>query len=129
MFKTKEEFNKFRREIEKDLQDLASKYGCSVHAGNIGHDTYELNVKVEFKKLTDASGKSVEQAEFETYCKMYGFTAEDYGKVYKDKKEREYKFVGFNISAPKYPLSLIEIKTGTRIKASSDFLKIDCKQK
>ena len=122
MFKSKQEFKAFRVEVEEALKPLAEKYGAGVVAGNINYGPYDLGIKVEFKKLSTATN-NVEQAEFETYCKMYGFKPEDYGKIYKGAKGKEYKLVGFNLAAPKYPFRIVDMSTGKVSRCTREFLE------
>lgn len=122
MFNNKQEFRAFRTEVEEALKPLAEKYGASVNAGNITYGPYDLGIKVDFKKQS-TENNNVEQAEFEMYCKMFGMQPEDYGKIYNGGKGKEYKLVGFNLAAPKYPFRIVDMSTGKTSRCTKAFLE------
>ena len=97
---TKNEFERFRREVETALASVAAKYGCVVEAGNIKYDDINTTESVSFKSQT--TDKSADQLNFETYCGAYGFEKSDFDFEF-TYQNKQYRFVSFKTSARKYP--------------------------
>ena len=96
---TETNFNQFRNDVLNALAAVAEKYGCEATMGNIKYDMSSIDATLYFKAKGD-NGESAAQVEFNSRCKDYGFTPEDYNrKVILDNKT--YRFIGFNPRARK----------------------------
>ena len=97
---TNEQLKEFRVEMEDALREFAADHEFQLDAGNITYDTNSFTIKITcIQKPKD--GKSIEQADFEKNCAVFGFKPEDYGKTFVEGKDT-YTFVGFLPKGRKY---------------------------
>jgi thiamine monophosphate kinase len=100
----KQQFNEFRQDFQNALKEVSEKYNVTITAGNISYTNIDFTMKVNVK-MNEVEGKSFEQAEFEKYCLMFGFSPDDYGKKAVNLGE-EYILVGFYPRKRKQPVKI-----------------------
>ncbi len=86
-------FEAFRKDTEKALSELQTKYGVEIKAGNIRYDETSFTMQL---KVTRAD-VDVQKQEFMNgliYMKTNGFTADDYLATFED-KGKTYTIIGF----------------------------------
>lgn len=103
----KKVLDNMRKDIEEALVEVAKKYETTME---LGSSTYS-EAKVIFRLIVQATGDKALKAEWDRYCKLYGFKSEDFGKTSMFKGE-EIKLVGFDNSRPKYCVRFMITKTG-----------------
>ena len=112
-------WTEFRKDLKDCLSTIEQKYGLSLEAKSISYD--ETTFSFPVKAVVLESGKSVEQILFEKNCFKYGLTKEDFNaKIILGGEE--YKLIGVNTRARKYPFILKKLD-GTKIKADSTVLR------
>ena len=99
---TKQEFASFRKEAEELLQGLANKYNANIKAGRIKYTDNSFNLDVEVTRK-EVDGKPFEQAEFEKLAFLYGFSPEDYGKMF-NMGGKTFTLYGFKTNARTMPV-------------------------
>lgn len=109
-----EEFTELRKDMGEALKPLAEKYGIHIKVGKISYSNTDATIKVEIAKK-DPDGKSMEQAEFERLCSIYGFEPKDYLMSFTD-GGRNFVLIGFNPNARSMPYLGRESKTGKLYK-------------
>lgn len=112
---TKSQWDKFRKDIEGALKQMAEKYGCEVQAGGIKYDSVSADVTVKFTQVQE--GQTAEQVQFEQHCDTYGFTPAQYGRIGIINGIGTCKLVGFAPTARKYPC-IVEAGDGKRFKTT-----------
>lgn len=118
---TKQQFEQFRRESEEALKTIAEKYNVNIKTGKIKYDSdsFDMNVSVTKKEV---NGKSFEQAEFEKYCFLYGFSPEDYNKTFIS-GGKKFILYGFKTSARTMPV-LAKGNDGKNYKFGTEVKKL-----
>lgn len=97
---TNEEFENFREDVKKALKDVEKKYCLDIDCGSISYDEFEFSAKLLCLKRDP--NLDVQKTQFERYCGIYGFKAEDYKKCFLDPQNgKTYQFDGFNPKASK----------------------------
>jgi hypothetical protein len=116
----KKEFEVFRMDVEKALQDIAKKYDVNIHAGHITYtsDNFKLNLEVTKKEV---NGKSYEQAEFEKYCILFGLEPKDYNRQFKS-NGTVFTIYGLNLKAKTMPV-LARTTDGRGFKFGAETVK------
>ena len=116
--------SEFRQDFNTAVAEMQKKYGVKISLGSI---TYEEN---RFSaKLTVVNGKDAEEAERAAFdadvwkFSHLGLEKGMYKRVIIGTDGNRYAIVGFNTKAQKYPLILISIRDGIRIKAGELFIK------
>jgi hypothetical protein len=75
---TKQEFDAFRKDVEKALAEVAKWYFLDIKVGGISYTSNDFTAKMTCTK-TDVNA---EKDNYELYCKMYGFSKDDYRKPF-----------------------------------------------
>ena len=118
---TKEQFRMFRQDVNEVLKGVADKYNVDLQAGNISYSDTNFTMKLE-AKAREINGQSFEQAEFEKYCLLYGFSKSDYNREF-ILNGRKFYLIGFKPKASKYP-ALAKCEDGKNYKFSAEIIKI-----
>lgn len=113
------DWNKLREDLDLALEKIGKEHNVKMKANTITYGDKTFDFSVQGVILED--GKSVDQIIFEEYCKEYGLTPEDYGRVIFD-DEKKYKIVGINYSEKEYPF-ILKKEDGDIVKATVKFLK------
>jgi hypothetical protein len=119
----KKEFEAFRKETEKAMEEIAKKYNVNIKAGKIKYTTDSFNLDLQVSKK-EVNGKSFEQSEFERYCDLYGFDAEDFGKKFTTGRGKTFILDGFKTSARIMPVLATCVEDGKRYKFQTDIKKL-----
>lgn len=118
---SKQEFAKFRLEIELALKGLANKYDMDIKAGKIKYTNNSFSLVLDATRK-EIDGKPYEQAEFEKWAVIYGFEPEDYGKIF-NMNGKTFTLYGFNTSA-RTMLILARDKDGRNYKFGAEVKKL-----
>lgn len=78
-------------------------------------DGSTLDLRVTFVVGGAEGLEEKEKTTFALYARSYGLEATDYGNVIKS-SGKDYKLVGFNTKARRYPFLMEEVATGKRIR-------------
>jgi hypothetical protein len=111
-------FEAFRKDTEKALSELQTKYGVEIKAGNIRYDETSFTMQL---KATRAD-VDVQKQEFMNgliYMKTNGFTADDYLATFED-KGKTYTIIGFK-PTNKYDV-IVEADNGKNYCFRSSFV-------
>lgn len=118
---TKETCKNFRKDFEKAMKELESKYEISIKLGSISYSSTDFSAKVT-ANVTGEEANEKEKTEFENYAKIYGFNPSDYGKEVTI-QGRRFQFVGFNHRCSKNICSIKEVETGKLFKCPDTTMK------
>ena len=114
----------FREDVMAALGPVADKHGLEISVRNIRYDTTDFTATMKVTKK-EVGGLPAEEAAFNRYCKFYGFGEDDYGVMFRCKKE-QYRLTGFNPNANKYSVIAKRMKDdaefGFTAKDVKDFL-------
>lgn len=104
----KKGFEAFSKDLELAVKALEAKYEVEISVGRIKYSpiSFTMDLKVEKTDLDT----SVEQVEFETYCKHYGFSKEDY-KIQFNYDGKTFELFGFNPKSPKNSCAIKDVAT------------------
>lgn len=91
----------FRLNFANAVKSIEKLHGIKIDLGNITFNDSSLRSKIEVTNI-DSSLNNVEQAQFESQCKRFGFNKSDYNKKVR-MSNGLYSFVGFKPSNTKYP--------------------------
>lgn len=96
-------------DVQQALAAVAEKHGVAFKLGRGTFDGLTFNLKVEFTAQR-ADGATRESEDFKRYADMYGFEADDLGKVVTINR-KDYRIVGLLTKRTKYNV-LVEPVTG-----------------
>lgn len=105
-----EQFNRasvknLRAEMQKDLNQLAKKWGIDIHCGNASFNSTSINIKVQASIIQDGQVLTPEANAFNIYAPLNGLSGYKLG----DKviiNGTTYTLSGWNRKAPKYPVQI-----------------------
>lgn len=104
--------NKIGKELEEAAIKIAKKYpGVTAVAKGGRFDSTTFGKKIEFR-MKDASGRTREEAAWDLHAESYGLDVTLLGTTVRGKK-----IVGLDLKKHKYPVILIDEKTGKSYKA------------
>lgn len=115
----KQSFESLRRDIEEALWPVAEKYELKIKAGKITYSEMECQIKLE--AVRQIEGVDNEKERFETLCRLYGFTPEQYKMNILYKGER-YQLVGFNPTKPKNRCNILNLDSGKVYVCTTGFV-------
>lgn len=121
MIINKENLKKFRQDFNEFIKDFAEKNNCSIRLGNISFEEHSFTAKLEVES-NSVSKEERGRADFERACSLFGFEKDDYYQIFKDRKGREYRLVGFNLRASKNTIRIKDVKTGDEYSAPEGYL-------
>lgn len=115
-----------RNEINLALLKVTKKYGVNFTLGTIRFDSGEMRGKltgtvpaiVEKKKQVK---KDNAPNEWRIQAPFFGFKGDEYGKTFYG-RNKELRVVGLNRKAKRYPVKLVDVKTGKTFKAPVDYV-------
>lgn len=111
--------NPFRVDFEKAVKELEAKYDIKIGIGRISYDDKGFSTKMNVVKVADGNPeKSMDQAMYETHCKEFGLTLNDYGKRVDVGNGYVGKIVSIIPRSYKYPI-IIESYAGKQFKTSA----------
>jgi len=111
----------FREDFEDAVADLEKKYGIVIQLGNISYSDDHFDAKFTAKSGDDM--EEIRKREFEQNCSWYGLKPTDYNREF-TKDGYKYRIIGIKPENRKYPISLFNLTTGQRIKASTVWVKL-----
>lgn len=114
-----EELNAFQTDLKKATQSLCDKYQVKMKKSKISYGQVDFEMKITFEK--NEVGLNTERIRFETECNFYGFTSDDYMRLF-EYNGVEYEMIGFDRSAKKYNCIVRETETGICTKINEKFL-------
>ncbi len=114
----------FRRDFEKAVFDLQSKYDVTIELGNITYWQDRFSAKLSVKNGRDP--EMIARADFDNTVWKYahlGLTKGMYNRIFKGIDGRLYALRGFNVRAPKYPLIIMDIGDNRELRAGEGFIR------
>lgn len=102
---------KLRDELNEAVQSVAKKYDLTILVGSCRFSQTEIKYGLEVKTNDTGAIESKAREEWNNYCKLIGFTPEQFGANFKVRGE-EYKIVGFNLRKSKFDLSAKRVSDG-----------------
>lgn len=115
----KKNFDALRRDIEEALWPVSEKYGLKFKTGKINYSNLDCQIKLE--ATSEIEGVNVEQEKFNTHCRNYGFTPEQYRMNILYKGTR-YQLVGFNPTKPKNRCNILNLDNGKAYVCTTGFV-------
>ena len=107
----------FKDDVRKTVNQLADKYDIEVEE-IFSKTSEDTSFTITFKGYPKPEGgKTLEQVSFETYCRDFGFSPNDYGAEYIS-NGKVMKFIGFNPRARKYPYLVRDLSDGKTYKTT-----------
>lgn len=94
----------FVAEAEAAVRLVAEKYGLTFNFNNASFNDLSVNFKAEFKIADAQVLASTEQAEFATYCGMFGLKPEHYHIALPPHKGMPVTLIGFDLKRRKFPI-------------------------
>ena len=113
-------FDDFEYDMKNALNAICAKHKLKLKGTRIKYGTVDFEMKLYFEK--DEEGINSERIKFETDCSYYGFTPNDYLRVF-EYMNCEYELTGFQTSAKKYNCIVRNILTGEMIRISNRYLR------
>jgi hypothetical protein len=107
-----------RDNLTADLMKLGDKYGMTFQMGNIRYQADQMKFTLTAyvnSQHTNANKVNVNQVEFNKHAFAYGFSAEDFGKVF-TVAGNQYQVSGIKPKARKYPILGTNVATGKVFK-------------
>lgn len=102
-------FAEFKNDLEKNLKEVANKYGLNVKTGKITYTNKDFSLKLEFNQQNFGSFDDVNF--LNNYHKFPGIKLEHLHKMFMY-NGKVYKIIGLNEGSKKYP---IKAKSGSKI--------------
>lgn len=104
-----------RPQIEEALKELGERLGIDFSIGRGTYGGIKGSFTLEMAARDAETGKSGAQQLFEHYARLYGLTAEDYGREFTF-QSRRFKLVGFYPNSKVNCLKIADAKSGTEYK-------------
>jgi len=92
------------KEIENELGIKFESQGCSFG-----------DIEATFKIKGIIAGTDPGKDKFEKYCNLYGLEKSDFGKTFSE-RGKEYKITGILTSSRKYPIEVVRLSDGQKMK-------------
>lgn len=114
----------FRKDFLDAVACLQDKYGVKISLGGITYEQERFTTK-----MTVTNGRDKEEAERAAFdadvwkFEHLGLTKGMYKRVFLGRDGNRYAIAGFNTKAPKYPLIVIRISDGVRVRVSERYIK------
>lgn len=108
----KQTLDNFRIDFDSAMIDLQEKYGIRIKLGGINYTQTNFTSKITVD-LVPEDGKSIDQANFEKYCNLFGLKKEHYGHPVLLQDNTSAVIVGISITKRKYPV-IVKTKNGKR---------------
>lgn len=114
----------FRKDFSEAVAGLQDKYGVKITLGGITYEQERFTTK-----MTVTNGRDNEEAERAAFdadvwkFEHLGLTKGMYKRVFIGRDGNRYAIAGFNTKAPKYPLIVIRISDGARVRVSERYIK------
>jgi hypothetical protein len=119
---TSQTLKTMRPQIEDALKELGERLGIDFSVGRGTHGGITGSFALEMVARDTETGKSGEQRVFEQYARLYGLTAEDYGREFTFQRRR-FKLVGFYTNSKINCLKIADAKSGTEYKLDMESYK------
>lgn len=113
-FADRNQLNAFDREMTAAIEAVCARHGVKVQRGRgtFNREGTTLDLKYSFSTINaDGSVNTKAKSDFLTYASMYGFQAEDFGKVV-DLGGEKFKIAGVKPGAPKKNMVLERVADG-----------------
>lgn len=111
--------DKFRLDFKSAVAELEKQYDIKIGIGRISYDNKGFSTKMNVVKVADGnSEKSMDQAMYETHCKEFGLTLNDYGKRVDVGDGYVGRIVSIIPRSYKYPI-IVETLGGKQFKTSA----------
>ena len=120
----KETLPLFRKDFSDAVRKLEEKYEVKISLGTITYSENTFSCKMEVRNGREEYES--ESAAFDDAVWKYahlGLTEGMYNRVFVGKNNQLYALQGFNTRAKKYPLKILNIRTGEKIVAGEGFIK------
>ena len=90
---------------------VEKKFGIVIEVGGASYGQHDATFKVKLSILDEAGDSKADKSNFMSYALHRGFDTADFGRDFTS-KGRQFKIVGWNRRARKYPVIVKEIATG-----------------
>jgi len=111
---------RYRKELNAILKEYGELVGLQFNLGNIKYSSTDFSCTL--KGITASSPEEADQLNWNSNCRLVGFTSEDYGKEFKARGS-SYKLVGIRPKARKYPIVAKKESDGKSYIFSASFIK------
>lgn len=118
------ELDRFRKDFMDAMVILQDKYDVTISLGTISYNADEFSAKLTVKNGRDS--EEIERKDFDKDVWRFehlGFQPGMYRRVFIGANGEQYAIVGFNTSAKKYPLTIVDITDGTVKRAPEGFVR------
>lgn len=114
------EFENFRNDVSKALEEVAKKYQVEISTGKIKYSDFDFSM--ELKAVKQEDGLDGKQKEFEQHCFIFGFKPEHYKAEFTLQGDK-FQLIGFNPRSPKNSCSIQSVTSGKQYKCSDETVK------
>ncbi len=114
----------FRRDFNEAMKYLQDKYDITVSLGSITYWKDRFTAKLTVNNGQDE--EMIARAEFDHNVWKFshlGLTAGMYNRIFVGDNGEQYAIEGFKMKARRFPLEIINIRTGAHEKCTEDFIR------
>ncbi len=108
----KQTLDNFRADFESSMIALQEKFGVRIKLGVMNWQSTNFHAKLNVDLIPD-DGRSIDQANFEKYCTLFGLKKEHYGHPILLQDNTSAVVVGISITKRKYPV-IVKTKNDKR---------------
>lgn len=121
----KQTIKSIRKDIDKELETVAEKYGIHLELGNIRYDDNSFKAKLNGVEVNgDPTDKDAKfKAEFAKHAQRFGFAPSDFNKEFK-RGDKVFQIKSFKPRAHKYPVLAEEKNTGKMYKFATQMVNL-----
>lgn len=113
----KNKLNAIRKDINEALEIVGEIHGLQFELGKMMYGDNNFDVKLSAVE-SNGTGQDFAQLNWNEQAGLLGFKDEDYGKVVTLSRD-EYRITGVKLKNTKFPILLVAIRGGRRIKVEA----------
>lgn len=114
----------FRKDFNEAMKGLQDKYDITISLGSITYWQDRFTAKLTANNGRDS--EMIARAEFDRNVWKYrhlGLEPGMYNRIFIGDNGEQYAIEGFKVKARKYPLEIVNIRTGAHERSTEDFIK------
>ena len=109
-----------REQINRKLKSVAEEHGIEIHCGNCSFGDNEADFKLKIN-LKNEDGKVI-TPEYENLVKLANLKGFNVNGIY-ELNGTKISLEGYNYRAPKFPLQVLDLNSGKRLKVTHDWFE------